>query len=57
MRGISGIEGWLYGLADPQIDLFLILSDHSEQLKVFAYLDIFRGLEILNKIKKILSIL
>ena len=36
---------------------FMIFSDHSEQLEVFAYLDILGGLEILNKMKKILSIL
>ena len=58
VRGISGILGWFCGLADsPKYLRFIMFSDHSEQLEVFAYLDIFGGLEILNKMKKILSIL
>ena len=58
VRGISGILGWFCGLEDsPKYMRFMIFSDHSEQLEVFAYLDIFWGLEILNKMKKIWSIL
>ena len=58
VRGISGIYGWFCGLADsPKYMRFMIFSDHSEQLEVFAYLNNFGGLEILNKMKKILSIL
>ena len=33
---------------------FMIVSDHSEHVKVFAYLHIFGRLEIFNKTKKIL---
>ena len=36
---------------------FIIVSDHSEHVSGFAYLDIPGGLEIFNKTKNMLSIL
>ena len=36
---------------------FMIVSVDSEHVSVFAYLNIFDGLEIFNKMKNILSIL
>ena len=46
VRGKSGILGWFCGLADsPKYMRFMIFSDHSDQLEVFANLDILGSLK------------